>query len=266
MRRRTPAQRVQHVLHRTRRSARPSSWCSSCVSCSPRSTTGFARPPNAVAARPAGRVVGRPRRRADADHPDRRHRPVGRARSRSSSLMLAKLGCGQRAFRHRSRCWSAIVVGVAAGSAQRPAGHPDRPAAVHRHAGHVEHLHRDRAAVRQGPERPALDLPDLLSWTGETFAIGGFRDDHRRGPGGAAVRRRSASRCATPRGAGTSTPSATTPRPPGWPASAVDRVLFSVYAVAGAIYGLAAWILIGRAGAASPNAIANANLEASPRS
>jgi fructose transport system permease protein len=41
----------------------------------------------------------------------------------------------------------------------------------------------------------------------------------------------------------------------------VDRVLLSVYTLAGAIYGLTAWILIGRAGAASPNAIADANLE-----
>ncbi len=41
----------------------------------------------------------------------------------------------------------------------------------------------------------------------------------------------------------------------------VDRVLLSVYLVAGAIYGLTAWILIGRAGAASPNAITDANLE-----
>ncbi|GAA3288158.1 ABC transporter permease [Dactylosporangium vinaceum] len=41
----------------------------------------------------------------------------------------------------------------------------------------------------------------------------------------------------------------------------VDRVLVSVYTLAGAIYGLTAWILIGRAGAASPNAIADANLE-----
>lgn len=41
----------------------------------------------------------------------------------------------------------------------------------------------------------------------------------------------------------------------------VDRVLLSVYVVAGAIYGLTAWILIGRAGAASPNAITDANLE-----
>jgi fructose transport system permease protein len=41
----------------------------------------------------------------------------------------------------------------------------------------------------------------------------------------------------------------------------VDRVLLSVYTVAGLIYGLTAWVLIGRAGTASPNAIVNANLE-----
>ncbi len=41
----------------------------------------------------------------------------------------------------------------------------------------------------------------------------------------------------------------------------VNRVLFSVYAVAGAIYGITAWILIGRAGGADPNALTDANLE-----
>ena len=41
----------------------------------------------------------------------------------------------------------------------------------------------------------------------------------------------------------------------------VNRVLFSVYTAAGLIYGITAWILIGRAGAASPNAAADANLE-----
>ncbi|PVG81288.1 ABC transporter permease [Nocardioides gansuensis] len=41
----------------------------------------------------------------------------------------------------------------------------------------------------------------------------------------------------------------------------VNRVLFSVYVAAGLIYALAAWVLIGRAGAASPNAIAGANLD-----
>ena len=41
----------------------------------------------------------------------------------------------------------------------------------------------------------------------------------------------------------------------------VNRVLLSVYLVAGIIYGITAWILIGRAGTASPNAIIDANLE-----
>jgi len=41
----------------------------------------------------------------------------------------------------------------------------------------------------------------------------------------------------------------------------VDRVLFSVYAVAGVIYGITASILIGRAGGADPNSLTDANLE-----
>jgi fructose transport system permease protein len=40
----------------------------------------------------------------------------------------------------------------------------------------------------------------------------------------------------------------------------INRVLLSVYTAAGLIYGIAAWVLIGRAGAASPNAITDANL------
>jgi fructose transport system permease protein len=39
------------------------------------------------------------------------------------------------------------------------------------------------------------------------------------------------------------------------------RVLLSVYLVAGIIYGLAAWILIGRVGVASTNNLTNANLD-----
>ena len=41
----------------------------------------------------------------------------------------------------------------------------------------------------------------------------------------------------------------------------VDRVLLSVYLVAGILYGLAAWILIGRVGVASTNNLTNANLD-----
>jgi fructose transport system permease protein len=41
----------------------------------------------------------------------------------------------------------------------------------------------------------------------------------------------------------------------------VDRVLLSVYTVAGLIYGITAWVQIGRSGTASANAIVDANLE-----
>lgn len=39
------------------------------------------------------------------------------------------------------------------------------------------------------------------------------------------------------------------------------RILVSVYTLAGLIYGIGAWILIGRTGAATPNAVGNINLE-----
>ena len=41
----------------------------------------------------------------------------------------------------------------------------------------------------------------------------------------------------------------------------VNRVLLSVYTIAGLIFGLTAWVLIGRAGSASPNAGVEANLD-----
>jgi len=41
----------------------------------------------------------------------------------------------------------------------------------------------------------------------------------------------------------------------------VDRVLLSVYTVAGLLYGITAWVQIGRAGTASANALVDANLE-----
>ena len=44
----------------------------------------------------------------------------------------------------------------------------------------------------------------------------------------------------------------------------VDRVLLSVYTVAGLIYGFTAWMQIGRAGTASPNAIVGATWRRSP--
>lgn len=112
----------------------------------------------------------------------------------------------------------------------------------------------------RGQSIQAADLPDLLLWTGEAFSIGEFRitvgvflvavlyavvafvlgttawGRHVYAVGDDVE----ASRLAGIR---------------------VNRVLMSVYLVAGAIYGFAAWILIGRANAASPNAITEANLE-----
>ncbi|MEZ5097461.1 MAG: ABC transporter permease [Nocardioides sp.] len=41
----------------------------------------------------------------------------------------------------------------------------------------------------------------------------------------------------------------------------VDRVLLSVYTIAGTVFGLTAWLMIGRASAAGTNAVPNANLE-----
>jgi fructose transport system permease protein len=42
---------------------------------------------------------------------------------------------------------------------------------------------------------------------------------------------------------------------------ATRRVLLSVYTVAGLIFGIAAWVLIGRSGGATPNAITEGNLQ-----
>jgi fructose transport system permease protein len=103
-------------------------------------------------------------------------------------------------------------------------------------------------------------LPALLTWTGETFSIGSFRittgvlvtlalyglfafvlrntawGRHVYAVGDDAE----ASRLAGIRS---------------------TRVLFSVYAVAGAVFAVAAWVLIGRIGGADPNAASTANLD-----
>lgn len=106
----------------------------------------------------------------------------------------------------------------------------------------------------------ADDMPSLLSWTGETFAFGGFSittgviivlvmygvvafaltrtawGTHVYAVGGDAE----AARLSGIR---------------------VSRVTMSVYLVAGLTYAVAAWVLIGRAGAATPNGIVDGNLQ-----
>ena len=112
----------------------------------------------------------------------------------------------------------------------------------------------------KGQSVQGVDLPAILNWTGETFSVGRFRIT----TGvvlvavlyvvvGFALANTSWGRHVYATG-----DDAESARLAG---IRVNRVLLSVYTVAGAIYGLTAWILIGRAGAASPNAITDANLE-----
>lgn len=104
------------------------------------------------------------------------------------------------------------------------------------------------------------DMPALLSWTGQTFAVGSFSittgvlivlalylvvgyalsrtawGTHVYAAGGDAEAARLAG-------------------------ISVRKVVLSVYVIAGLTYALAAWVLIGRAGAATPNGIVDANLQ-----
>ena len=67
--------------------------------------------------------------------------------------------------------------------------------------------------------------------------------------------------CGTRHGAATSTRSATIARRPDWPASPSTGSSCRRYLVAGFIFAITAWILIGRVGAASPNVASDANLD-----
>jgi fructose transport system permease protein len=104
------------------------------------------------------------------------------------------------------------------------------------------------------------DMPDILLWTGQAFTVGGFRittgvllmlamyvvftyilrntawGRHVYAVGDDSEAARLAG-------------------------IATNRILISVYLVAGLVYALSAWILIGRVGAASPNAGTEANLD-----
>ena len=103
-------------------------------------------------------------------------------------------------------------------------------------------------------------LPDLINVTGKTFSIGGFRVT----VGVVMVLVLYAlvgfalSQTAWGRHVFAVGDDAESARLSGVESK---RVLLSVYTVAGLIYGLAAWIQIGRAGAATPNGIPDANLD-----
>ena len=112
----------------------------------------------------------------------------------------------------------------------------------------------------KGRSVQGADLPDLLTWTGTTFSIGNFRVT----TGvlitlglyvviGFALSQTGWGRHVYAVGDDSEAALLAGIR--------VSRVLFSVYVTAGVIYGIAAWVLIGRAGAASPNSITDANLD-----
>jgi ribose/xylose/arabinose/galactoside ABC-type transport system permease subunit len=103
-------------------------------------------------------------------------------------------------------------------------------------------------------------LPSLLNWTGNTFPIGSFRLTY-----GVvivlvlyAVVAFALTQTAWGKHVYAVGDDAEASRLAG---IRVSGVLLSVYVVAGLIYAIAGWILIGRAGAASPNALTDANLE-----
>jgi len=102
-------------------------------------------------------------------------------------------------------------------------------------------------------------LPDLLSWTGESFAIGEFRITTGvvlvivlYGILGYALSQTAWGKHVYAVG--------DDPEAARLAGVSSRRVLLSVYLVAGVVYALAAWVLIGRAGAASPNGLTEANL------
>ena len=118
--------------------------------------------------------------------------------------------------------------------------------------GTLSDLHGHRLLYSGGSSIQADNLPGLLNFLGEGFG-------HRRLPPHLGRRAWSssctpswASCCPRPPGADTSTRSVTTPSRPACPVCRASASCSAVYTVAGLIYGIAAWVLIGRAGAATP--------------
>jgi fructose transport system permease protein len=112
----------------------------------------------------------------------------------------------------------------------------------------------------KGQSVQGQNMPDLLNWTGTTFPIGPFRVTT-----GVVmvvllycVVAYALSQTAWGRHVYAVGDDAEASRLAG---IRVSWVLVSVYTVAGLIYGITAWILIGRAGSASPNGLTDANLE-----
>ena len=158
----------------------------------------------------------------------------------------------------------AILIGVAVGTAwrvpERVPGHPDQPATVHRHPGDAEHLPGGRAALLRRFEHPVDGAAELGQLRRERpphrSAEHHVGRHHRRDHGDRRGLRPEPDHLGSPRvRGGQRCRGRAAGRHPREPRAA------GVYTVAGLLYGITAWLQIGRAGSASPNALTDANLE-----
>ena len=260
-RQQSPLQRVQHQLH-----GKP--WLSPLFLLLIAFVAFYIATPTFLTANSMGillqqtAVVGALAVGPDAGHPHRRHRPVGRRDHGAVDDGDGQAGQGPAACPASSRCSSA------SSSATAPA--PLNGLLVTRinlppfivTLGTLSIFTAIALLYSGGESIQADQLPGLLNWTGNGV-LASARSGSRPGASSScsSSTSSSASRCARRPGAGTCTPWATTPSRPASPASRASGSCCRVYTVAGLIYGIAAWILIGRAGAASPNAVADANLD-----
>jgi fructose transport system permease protein len=104
------------------------------------------------------------------------------------------------------------------------------------------------------------DMPDIMTWTGNTFGVGGFRITY-----GSIIMLLlfagffyALSSTAWGKHVYATGDDIEAARLAG---IRTDRVLLSVYTVAGLIYGIAAWVLMGRLASASPNVGVEYNLD-----
>ena len=116
------------------------------------------------------------------------------------------------------------------------------------------------AVVSKSETIRGSDMPDIMTWTGQTFAIGGFRITY-----GSiimlllfAVFFYALGNTAWGKHVYATGDDIEAARLAG---IRTDRVLLSVYVVAGALYAIGAWVLIGRLASASPNVGVEYNLD-----
>jgi fructose transport system permease protein len=116
------------------------------------------------------------------------------------------------------------------------------------------------AVVSQSETIRGADMPSLMTWTGSSFSLGGFRLTY-----GSLIMLvlfalvfYSLTRTAWGKHVYATGDDAEAARLAG---IRTDRVLLSVYTVAGLLYAIGAWILIGRLASASPNVGTEYNLD-----